>query len=196
MKFLLTALVASVPLLMLSACGGGGSDPAAPVIPAPPGLLASGLDVTEFLGTWIRNDSANCYTSNEYGNYYFKNNNVVITADSLTSTGTFYSDSLCTAKAGKLSETSSIVYSAATISGKTNVVRVVVTFTGSTFGPDGGTGLTFTKAPDGTLSGTKTPNKSLLDVENNKLYPSLRSSPLDAEGYPTAVNYSGTFFAR
>lgn len=187
MKFLLTALVASVPLLMLSACGGGGSDPAAPT------ALAPGLDVTEFLGTWIRNDSANCYTSNEYGSYHFKNNNAVFSADSTSVTATFYTDAACTLKAGKLTETASVVYNSGSVAGKTNVVRVLISFTGFTISPDGGSGLTFTKVPDGTFSGTKVPVKALADVENNKLYFGSKT-PVDANGYPTTIDYNGAFF--
>jgi hypothetical protein len=179
--------------VLLSACGGGGSDNS----PAPAGLLASGLNVTEYLGTWLRSDSANCYTAPEYGQYYFKSNPAVITTTALTLNVTLYTDMNCTAKAGKLSETSSVSYSAATIAGKTNVVRVLLSFTGSTSGADGGSGLTFTKVPDGSFSGTKTPSKGLFDVEGGVLYASPRSSPLDADGYPTTVDYSGAFsYAR
>lgn len=191
--------------VLLSGCGGGGGD-AAPVAVAQPvqiaviqpaGLLPSGLDVTEFLGTWLRVDSANCYTAPEYGRYYFKSNPAVFTASTATLNVTLYTDLNCTAKAGKLSETSSISYSAGAIAGRTNVVRVLLSFTGSTSSADGGSGLTFTKVPDGSFSGTKVPSKGLFDVEGAVLYTSTAGSLLDADGYPTTIDYLGTFsYAR
>lgn len=201
MKFVASILALSVPILFLSACGGGGdsSAPATPVaaVVTPAGLLPSGLDVTEFLGTWIRNDAASCYTSNEYGNYFIKNNNIVITTDSITSIATFYTDAACTLKAGKLTEVSSLTYSVASISGKTNVVGLLVSFTGSTSGADGGSGLPFNKIPDGTFSGTKVPGRTIADVDGAKLYLGAKGSPLNANGYPTTIDYSGAlFFAR
>lgn len=203
MKSIVSVIALSVPALFLSACGGGDA-PVASVIPlaaqpvtgtltVPAGLLPSGLDVTEFLGAWVRTDAANCYSAGEYGRYYFKSNPAAFTTSAVTLNITLYTDMNCTAKAGKLSETSSISYSAGTIAGKTNVVRVLLSFTGSTSSADGGSGLTFTKVPDGSFSGTKTPSKALLDVEGTVLYSSSKSSPLDADGYPTTIDYSGAF---
>lgn len=185
--------------VLLSACGGGGGETAAIAPPAaaasaPAGLLASGLDVTEFLGTWIRSDSGTCYTSNAYGNYFFINNNIVITTDSVSSNVTLYTDAACTLKAGKFSETATAAFGTGSIAGKTNVVQRLFSFKSFTSNADGGSGLTFTKIPDGTFSGVKGSAKGLIDVDGGKLFFSSQGSPLDANGYATTIDYNGAFF--
>lgn len=191
MKSISSVLAVSISAFFLAACGGGGSGDNA--VPGP-GILPSGLDTTEFLGTWIRSDSGTCYTSNAYGNYFYINNNIVITTDSVSSNVTLYTDAACTLKAGKFTETATATFGAGSISGKTNVVQRLFSFKSFSSSADGGSGLTFNKVPDGTFSGVKIPTKGLIDVEGGRLYFSSQGSPLDVNGYATTIDYSGVFF--
>ena len=183
---LVKTVFASALALTLMACGGGGDSTGTATV--------TGLDKTEFLGTWHRMDVGGCFSSFPYNpNYWFTADPTVITDTTVTSTLTAYTDAACTNKAGKVTETYAATFSQGSVAGKTNVLRVSLAYSGSTTGADGGSGLTLTKTPDG--SGTGGNAKGLLDVDSTKLYPSDQASALDADGYPTALSTT-VYFTR
>lgn len=199
-------LVVGLTAFALTACGGGGdsSTPAANATPAAtgtgttdasggtastpvnPGMTPSGFDATEFLGEWRRTDAASCYSTFNYSAaYHFRNDKVTLTATELSVAETIYTDAACTNKAGILVEKYSITYTAGTAPGRTNVARTSLVYSGSNSSADGGSGLTFTKVPDGSQTGGS--QKGLLDVDGSKLYTNSKGSVIDADGYPTAL---------
>ena len=200
-------LVVGLTAFALTACGGGGdsSTPAAnatPVAtgtgttdasggtastPVNPGMTASGFDATEFLGEWRRTNAASCHSGFDYNPaYYFKNDKIVISAIDIVGTQTVYTDAACTLKAGTVTETLNLVFSAATVAGKTNVARVSANFAKYSQDTDGGSGITLTSVPGKTPDDIKGV-KSLFDVDGNKLFLGDRSV-LGADGYPTTLN--------
>ena len=188
MKLLHIFVTASASLALV-ACGGGGGGTSGASTSANSSTQVSGFDSTEFQGNWIRLDAASCYGGPfggfEYGPYYFKNDRLTFTATTAELVETLYNDAACTNKAGKLTENYAVAYSAGAVAGKANPARVQLTYTGSSTGPDGGTGLTLTKIPDGSQTGGT--NKNLLNVENAQLFTGSRNSALDADGYPTTL---------
>ena len=181
MKIVKTALASALALTLI-ACGGGGGDSPGAVTTA-----TVALDKTEFLGTWHRMDVGGCFQTFTYNaNYWFTADPIVITDTTFSSTLTAYTDAACTLKAGKVTETYQANFSQGSVANKTNVLRVSTVFTGFTSGADGGSGMTLSKVPDGSATGGSA--KFLLDVDSGKMYLISRTSPLDADGYPTAFS--------
>jgi hypothetical protein len=153
------------------------------------------FDATEFLGDWIRVDKAQCFGGPNgdfaYGNYYFKNDKITVTADKLEGVESLYTDSNCTAKVGTLTEKYNVNYSTGSVTGKTNVARVQLSYVSSIISSNGGPPLTLTKVPDGSQNvGSE---KGLLDVENSQLFAGDNASPKDADGYPTKLKTAALY---
>jgi len=179
MKLIKTAF-ASALALTLMACGGGGDSTGT--------ATATVLDKTEFLGAW-KSASTFCGSNYQYNpNYWASNSDVVIGETTVDSTQFLYTDATCTTKAGKVTLHLSANFSLGSVSGKTNVARVILTGTDFSTAADGGTGVTLTTLP---VAGVA--EKMLFDVDSGKLYPGDSKSALDADGYPTAISTTGYF---
>lgn len=162
----------------LSACGGGG------------GGDSSTSTFDEFFGTWQYISNSNtCELSADEGTsgkYYVINPGATVTL-TLTSTSietkrTYFSDSQCAVKAGVLTRSGTAQWSQGTLTGRSNVARVLSTFTGFKVSADGGTGITLTSVPS-----TST-YKFLADVVDGKLCTSNGNSAVGSDGYPTSID--------
>lgn len=191
---LVTILTSGCMAAALAACGGGAGDNSG-TAPPPASPVVANFDASEFLGDWIRVDKAQCLGGpNErfaYGNYYFKSDKITLTADKLEAFESLYTDSNCTTKAGTLTEKYNVNYSTGSVTGKTNVARVQLSYVSSIISSNGGPPLTLTKLPDG--SQTVGSEKGLLDVENSQLFIDDDASPKDADGYPTKLEAAALY---
>jgi len=184
----LTAALAFAACLTLTACGGQGADNT-------PGESSRSLDSTPFLGTWKRNDAtaagdlANCFNFNTYGGTFGGlNRPSVVTNTTLTSTVEVYSDNTCATYLGYLVTNYSVVFSAGSIPGKTDVINALITSTGYSIDPDGTAGFTLSSLPaNGVVS------KQVFDVERTLMYVGNTSGQLDASGYPTTLQATALY---
>jgi len=181
------SLAVSAPLVLtLSACGGGGSGPSNAVLR---------FDSTEFQGTWNRNDQttagtlSNCFSFDNYGGTYGGlNRPSVITDSTITDQMEVYSDNTCSSYRGLFTRTYSVVWSPGAIAGKTHVAKALITSTGFSISADGAAGFSLSNPPASAVV-----SKVLFDVEGPLLYFSATGSPLDADGYPTALQKSALY---
>jgi len=179
----------AVAVATLSACGGGGAPSSGP------GAANTVFDSTEFQGIWKYNDGhasgnpAGCVPlGNNNFNYGSLSRPKVIAANTVTATREVYSDLTCTTYLGLLETTSSITWSAGTVSGRTHVARALVTTTGVALRRDGAAGFTLNALPQ-----TGTSTKELMDADGTLLYAGDPSAPKDADGYPTALQASALY---
>lgn len=188
MKFV-TILTAGCLLAVLAACGGGESNTSEPTSAVP--IAVTTFDATAFLGDWFRVDKARCFGGPvsggfKYGDYYFKNDKLTLSADKAVMRESLYTDINCTLQAGTLTETYSASYTASSATGKIPTARMEVRYIDSatTVAP-GGAPLKFTKVPDGSQTGGS--GKDLIGVENSQLLGPDSASPKDADGYFTKL---------
>ena len=180
MTLKVTAL-ASLLALGLTACGGGGGGDSSAT-----STTSTSFDTSPFVGTWNPVDTS-CHQGWVYNSALYVQSGTTVISDTTASSTTYaYTDAACTAKAGKLVENYSLSLSQGSSTGWTTVARALMTFTGSSSGADGGSGMTLTKIPDGSSTNG---GKYLLAVSNNQLYTSASvTSTLDANGYPTVIS--------
>ena len=156
----------------LSGCGGGGSG-------SSPGTF------DEFYGSW-KNSFGSCYKARDtwLGDRYYANNDIVMTmtATTVESKQIYYSDAKCTLKAGAVTSLGTASWSAGSATGRSNVARLLATFTGDQISADGGTGLQLSGLPT-----TGKVDKLLLDVADGKLCISADPKTADSDGYPTVI---------
>lgn len=171
----------------LVACGGGGGTTTA-TDPATSDTTdtTTEFNVAEYVGTW-KVDAPVCNSGFPYGNYWYALTELSFTEKEVATTHLVYDDAACTSKAGRVKEMFDATWTAGSVSGKTNVAKLKLAYTGMSSGADGGTGFSMTKIPDGSLIGS---SKQLFDVDAGKLFGSTGTS-IDADGYPTALQTSG-----
>lgn len=157
----------------LSGCGGGGSG-------SSPGTF------DEFYGAW-KNSVGSCYESAEVwlGDRYYAKSDVVMTmtATTVESKKIYYSDAKCTLKAGAVTSLGTAGWSAGSATGRSNVARLLATFTGYQISADGGTGLQLSGVP--TTGGVE---KVLMDVADGKLCVGSDTKTVDSDGFPTLID--------
>ena len=178
----------SMAVATLVGCGGGGSSGASTV-------AGNAFDSSQFQGTWKYNDGrvsgnpAGCIPYTEFNSHYGSlHRPSVLTATTITDTLEIYTDTTCSSYLGLLVKEYSVTWAAASLPGKTNVARVVVTSTGSAIRADGAPGFTLAGVPPrGVVS------KEVFDVDGTLMYVSSPSAPKDADGYPTALHATALY---
>ncbi len=172
--------------LSLVGCGGGGSSTSSTPGTSTPVAFSSAA----FIGTWS-NVVPGCYANFAYNTaLFYKVDSTVITATQVDFVMTAYTDAACTLKAGKVKDFYHVTFKDGGTSGSIQLAKMAFTFTGSSVGADGGTGITLNKLQDGTASGGS--RKYLIGVDGTKFYGTDGTSTLDSEGYPTKVTATPT----
>lgn len=179
-------LLCTLPLFLLTACGGGGSD--AP--PAPPTTIPAAT-LAAFEGVWHSKPGMECLPSFDYNPaYFFRLREAVVVAIGGALEVTFaveiFGDAACANKQGLLTEGFMMNMVPTAVTGRDGVYRSEPSLTMSTMSADGGAGFTLTKVPDGEVSGLKG-RKVLVDVVGTRfdITASDDPVPLDGLGFPT-----------
>jgi hypothetical protein len=162
---------------VLTGCGGGSTQNETPPV----------LSKAEYLGTWY--PIAPTCESNFFYNpaLYVGGTQLEVTTDTLKTTVTTYSDSVCQKPVGTLTRTYVLTASLGSVTGKDNVAKWAINLLNNAFTT---TIPTLTKTP-GLL--TEPEYLDLADVQAGLLYRGDQSSPKDVMGFPTRLQNSAAY---
>lgn len=164
-------------IFSLTGCGGGSPQSEAPPV----------LSKTEYLGTWYP-IAPTCQSNFFYNPALFVGGaQLEVTTDTLKTTVTTYSDSVCEKPVGTLTRTYVLTASLGSAAGKDNVAKWAISLLNNAFTT---TIPTLTRTP-GLL--TEPEYLDLADVQAGLLYRGDQSSPKDSMGYPTRLQSSATY---
>lgn len=162
---------------VLTGCGGGSPQSETPPV----------LSNAEYLGTWY--PIAPTCQSNFYYNtaLYVSGAQLEVTTDTLKTTVTAYSDSVCQKPVGTLTRTYVLTASLGSVTGKDNVAKWAINLLNNTYTT---TIPTLTKTPSFL---TEPEYLDLADVQAGLLYRGDQSNSKDVMGFPMRLQNSATY---
>lgn len=161
----------------LTGCGGGSHQSETPPV----------LSKTEYLGTWYP-ISPTCQSNFYYNPALYEGGaQLTVTADTLQTTVTAYSDSACQKPVGTLTRTYLLTASLGNVTGKDNVAKWAINLLNNAYTT---TIPTLTKTP-GLL--TEPEYLDLADVQAGLLYRGDQGSAKDTMGFPTGLQNNAAY---